>query len=644
VLFEKNEIHTKLSDKEKKVALHRRELAQLEEQLAKLPGVDKAKLKKILKLEAECSNARTALQAMATGLEVISAEQPVEAGGMIIKIGQRQILTEDTEVKIGTSIRLRIQPGGGNSLADARQNEAEAQKALQEVLDSLGLQSVKEATEINASRDDLGAKINTAAAELAGMGAEDLNEELQNAQNDLTAARASVERLSVLVKDLKAPEDRASAKALAKELAGKLSEAEHLEAESQTVRDHLARASLTQEEEWKAQQTETGRQRLQLHGLNAQLELLVNTHGDDEARSHELAECQAMSSAAQHKLKATANAIAALQPELLEGDRARLARAIRERTNEQNEAGKQIAVARAALNSDGSEDPVADLANAEAKARSAGEHRASLRRQSQAIALLDRMFREEQHSLAQQFTQPLADRISGYLQCLFGAGARAQVELENSEFSGLRLSRPGAGGSPFAFDTLSGGAKEQTAAAVRLAMAEVLAADHDGCLPVFFDDAFAYSDPERVGQLQRMLDLAATRGLQVIVLSCNPADYAPLGAKGVGLRAERHGPDIRADSASESEPLPPAANATEPEDVIHQPGASRVEVTPELRQALLDTLTGLGGSKGNQTLRLTLGWDGETYDAVKDDLVASGDLVPGRGRGGSVSLATDSPR
>ncbi|HTE87333.1 MAG TPA: hypothetical protein VK639_00105, partial [Terriglobales bacterium] len=54
---------------------------------------------------------------------------------------------------------------------------------------------------------------------------------------------------------------------------------------------------------------------------------------------------------------------------------------------------------------------------------------------------------------------------------------------------------------------------------------------------VVFDDAFAYSDLERVNQLRRMLDLAATRGLQIIVLTCNPADYVALGAKAVALRA-----------------------------------------------------------------------------------------------------------
>jgi hypothetical protein len=294
-------------------------------------------------------------------------------------------------------------------------------------------------------------------------------------------------------------------------------------------------------------------------------------------------------------------------------------------------------VARAALNSDGSEDPSSDLVNAEARARSAEEHRSSVQRQAQAIALLNQLFQEEQRSLAEKFTQPLAEKISGYLQCIFGAGARAQVDLENNEFTGLRLSRSGFGGAPFAFDALSGGAQEQTAAAVRLAMAEVLAQDHDGCLPVVFDDAFAYSDPVRVNQVQRMLDLAAERGLQVIVLTCNPTDYASLGAKTVSLRSEPIVP------ISDNHPLPEVgmkSNDRVSSDVETdlREDVANVVVTDEQRQSLLNALLKLGGSKGNQTLRDQLGWAASTYNAVKDALVLEGKLVLGKGRGGSVSL------
>ena len=70
---------------------------------------------------------------------------------------------------------------------------------------------------------------------------------------------------------------------------------------------------------------------------------------------------------------------------------------------------------------------------------------------------------------------------------------------------------------------------------MRLALAEILAADFGGCLPVVFDDAFAYADPERIESLQRMLDLAAVRGLQVIVLTCTPADYAGFRAREVRM-------------------------------------------------------------------------------------------------------------
>ena len=114
----------------------------------------------------------------------------------------------------------------------------------------------------------------------------------------------------------------------------------------------------------------------------------------------------------------------------------------------------RIAVVQAALRSDGSEDPRAALIRAEARLRSATEHRNSVLRQAQAVALLDQLFMDEQHTLAEQFTRPLADRVSGYLQCIFGVGAQAQVELQNNEFARLRLYRPDFGGAAFAFDML----------------------------------------------------------------------------------------------------------------------------------------------------------------------------------------------
>lgn len=62
-----------------------------------------------------------------------------------------------------------------------------------------------------------------------------------------------------------------------------------------------------------------------------------------------------------------------------------------------------------------------------------------------------------------------------------------------------------------------------------------------------------------------------------------------------------------------------------------------------LKEKFVTVLTELGGSAGNGRLRETLGWAEATYNAVKEELVTEGVVIPGRGRGGSVALA-DAPR
>ncbi len=129
----------------------------------------------------------------------------------------------------------------------------------------------------------------------------------------------------------------------------------------------------------------------------------------------------------------------------------------------------------------------------------------------------------------------MAERINGYLQCLFGLGAEIHITSNHGGLDSFDISRPGQ--TRCNFSALSGGAKEQVAAAARLALAEILAADHQGTLPILFDDAFAYTDANRIKAMQRMLDLAATRGLQIIVLTCTPNDYTTFGAAEHTLKA-----------------------------------------------------------------------------------------------------------
>ena len=451
----------------------------------------------------------------------------------------------------------------------------------------------------------------------------------------MLAAEADVQQRATLVSEFIPPANAAEAQSLKSQTAIQQREADAEDSSCKTVRD----ASATDRQNAIDALAEH-RQALQidadaLTGFEAQLRLLLETHGDDEVRSSRLSKLLTDKTNAANLLAGTRNALAELQPETLALDQVRLERAVVQCQTTLNDAKTQRAVARNILQSDGSADPQAALALAEAKANSTMEYLESVQRSAKAIQLLHQLFLEEKRALSEQFTRPFAEKITGYLQCLFGANVQAKVRLEENEFSGLEIVRPEQEAGAIAFAGLSAGAKEQMAAAVRLAMAEVLAETHDDCLPVVFDDAFANSDPDRVATLQRMLDRAANRGLQIIVLSCTPSDYAALGAKTIHLKPEAASRPHPADTRTTAL-LQPTIHMRDDDEVPLQ----ILEVTDSHRDAMISALRSAGGSKGNVSLRQLLGWDEVTYDAVKNELVTAGQIVLGRGRGGSVSLAS----
>ena len=61
-------------------------------------------------------------------------------------------------------------------------------------------------------------------------------------------------------------------------------------------------------------------------------------------------------------------------------------------------------------------------------------------------------------------------------------------------------------------------------------------------------------------------------------------------------------------------------------------------------EIFLDTLTDLSGDEpclvGNKTLRRALDWDEDRYEMIKNQLYYEGQIILGRGKGGSVGLAS----
>ena len=628
--FEKQQLLNQIKARHGQVVKEQDKLKSLQDRLAKLPVITDKELKKLRKLEKDSSDACIALAAMATGIEVVKSDQDVRAGAEILSLGAPRTLTEETDITVGGGVVLRLRPGGGTSLADARIRRDQADKELGKTLAGLGIASVGEAVRIHAERTQIETDIESVGKTLELLGAATIEQDLADAGQAVAAARTDVDIRSPGVPGFQSPSSLADAQVLLGTLKTQADTAEKTERSAQRDLDAAQAIETKANADLATHLASIQREQTELVKLRAQLDVLLSLHGGDDKRTAEIDRLGRRRQRSESLVAATKLKLGALQPDRLGTDKIRLQQSIARHEENLNDAGNKRTAALALLRNNGTSNPAADLASARLAATRARERLALVKRRTDAVRRLHELFTEEQRQLAERFNRPLADKIAGYLQCLFGPDAQVKVESNGTAFCGISVIRPTDGGGATEFDVLSGGAKEQVGAAVRLAVAEILAEDHGGTLPVVFDDAFAYSDPDRVKGVQRMLFQASQRGLQVIVLACSPNDYVGLGAATVQLR-----PPL----AAGSRPIPSAAaGTTEVDDTRDENEGSCVEVTDDLRQEFLQALAAVGGSSGNMRLHSTLGWEASTYEAVRDDLVASGHVKKGQGKGGSVRL------
>lgn len=526
--FEKTEVHQAFVTRAVEAAGLQGELATLRADLAKLPIVNAQDLARLRKLETTVTLANAALDAMATGVELIESTSPVYLDGKPLKTGQTRILADSGELHVGDA-RLRIRPGGGNSLAEARRQTDTARDALTTALQKLALRDLEYAATALEQRQTLEPKITGIEVRWKALGGPTLPTDLARASAERDTAHEELQRRIDFAADSTwvTPADLASARQLVITTRDVLAAAESRENTARQQAELLRQKLNTSSNDLTQHRDATTAARQALRDLQTSIKTHEETHGDETARTQAIVAARELETQTAAKLIATRELLAALSPEFLAADLDRFTRSLTAQENHLREAENTCLLARDRLTLDGSTDPEAELRFAEARHIAAQGTYASELRRAKAIEVLNQLFTNSKEAIDRALVKPLADRITGYLQCLFGPSTEARLQLSDNGVESLELIRPGD--PAFSFVTLSGGAKEQVAAAVRLALAEILAADHDGTLPIIFDDAFAYSDPDRIQALQRMLDLAAVRGLQVIVLTCTPADYASLG-------------------------------------------------------------------------------------------------------------------
>lgn len=519
------------------IVAKRAALAAVRESLAQTPPIHSRELETLRKLEASVAAQRAGLDALGARIEVLAADPPVRVNGDPVAAGERRIITQDVEVALGPVPLLRIRPGGHTGIAGARAAVEKAERLLSEKLLALGVSSLEAAIAAAATRGTQEEQQRFLVADLARL-------EADSHEASLLACVAAGEEATRRAQTAAAQVNR--------ELPATLAETRRARDEIEEACERAAReeqAAKAAQESARRQverlEAACGRAREDAQGAqdgirDAEIRLatLEEQQGSDETRAVRERDLRGRLDQVVAQAVVVQAGLDALQPALLDADITRLQGAVERASEAMARAETARAMAQGMLTLNGSTDPRAELEDAQARVEQATVRARELRAQAEAIRYLAQEAEALQRATAQRFVEPLSAKAEGYLACLFGPGVRVRLDWnpEQQAFAMLRVDRSAGGQGVFEFAALSGGTREQVGIAMRLAMAEVLAAAHDGCLPVVLDDAFANADPVRVQALQRMLYLAADRGLQVIVLSCTPADYRTLGAHEIPLQ------------------------------------------------------------------------------------------------------------
>jgi hypothetical protein len=605
--------------------------------LSALPVLDAERCESIGMAEKDLEIAVAGLKVIATHVELLEANVPVTLGGAPLVTGTSERITSATELTMGTGARVRVVPGGGASMDEAQRAVDDGRRTLDSLLYGLGVSTAATARGVLDQRRALENKRMMHEQRLEEYALAEIEAKRRQIIGELIDVEADIKRKGLQGVQLDAPTMIEEARALVD--ATQLSR-DTAEDTQQVALANRAAAIQRMDDALKARQRHAESMAEQQHELDdarTSLNSKIDVYGGDAARAQAFATAKLEYRTAADALSATRGAIALLDPDAVDEDLRMLESLV---TNLKGRCDTEVLNERAALQElrqDGSRDPHAELAVAQAQERDAAIHLARVQLQADAIRVLRELYAKEQKQLSEQFAQPLRERVDKYLRVVL-PGNGLQLQYDGQKFGDISVAR-GTMQTVLSFGSLSTGAREQVATALRLGVAEVLAEGYGGTLPIVFDDAFAYSDVDRLKLLQRMLYRASESGLQVIILSCNASDYDGLGTR---ITLQRPSESLTLTSPPSVSPIQSDDADGDAGDEISAANAQEGVVLPlvsrEQEIAFLTALSARGGRSSNQSLRDELGWQPQEYLAVREQLRESGRVTLGRGRGGSVSL------
>lgn len=489
------------------------------------------------KLEQSATIAATKLEGFALRVELIDSPHEVTLDGRPLGKGSNETLTASGELVVDGTTKVRLTPGNTQDLESAKHAAIEAVELRDSALSELGEKSLNDVDQGQLRRSKAEAELTRLSDQWQAINLPSIEARREQLQQTLARMEAKREQ-SVEGENVPSFSD---------DLDTANTQLQHATVDAKDAESQLLDA--TSEEKAMRERLETLRQRVENEKAQQQelVDLIKESEsrlsfererwGDEAQRSAKLIEAESSVSKATADETQQQSKLNELGPEQLAIDHERLGSGLKKVGKLLQETRDTLSSAKARLQASGTTDPHRDLAEAQAEHQRIVQRHAQVLHQSDARCLLLNRLKTSQASTTSALTKPLEDAASGYLELLFDPGAKAQLiwSDDGGSIVGMSVKRASQNSAQYRFDELSHGTREQVALALRLAMAEVLAADHDGKLPVILDDAFTHADRQRIQKLQSVLYRGASRGLQILLLTCHPENYTGLTSQEITL-------------------------------------------------------------------------------------------------------------
>ena len=465
--------------------------AELKQRAEQLPALEPADLESLQQLERSRQDAAVALASLSTGLELTATDQALLLNDQPLRAGDALDLDQDAELRSASGgFVLQIRPGGAGRLNQLRQTKAQLDQQLSAALQRWNLPDVKAAKASERERRELIAEWRQLRSQQGAIAVDQLRQQIAALPEppkdaDLSQLREQLDALVPQGKALRLQRNQAEA-----DLSQQRQQLEQLQASCQSDLQHQTRAQTVLEE-------------------------VQQSHGGLESFRQQVSRLQQELKQGQQQLQRLDEQLQRQGVHRLDGVSPVAVQ------HQRDQWLQQRAASRALLESQGERGLQEQLEMARADLEDCASQRQTLQDEARMLNLLLQTFEQEQAQLSESYSAPLADSLEAYLRCFTKAPSRLGLRFDPRQgFVDLDWQRDS--GVAWGFDDLSGGTRELLAAAVRMAMAEVLAPAYDGVLPVLFDDAFTNVDPSRWSALNAMFQRARERGVQVLLLSCDP--------------------------------------------------------------------------------------------------------------------------